>query len=219
MKSTISSIVTLALLITLLFPATTYAHSGRTDANGGHNCSAKSIRKGLCTGYHYHNGGSSGSTSSSKTSSSSSSSKSKTSSSGSSSSAKSTKEKTSSNKPAPQPQYTVLDKKLTVNDKNQTLQKSLILYDQNTYIYVRDFAAAFGYSVEVDQSKDVILSRKSNSIKIANDSGKIYLDGKYTGFNAKKINDSFYINLRAGVQWAKGKITSVDDNSVAVESK
>ena len=34
------------------------AHSGRTDSNGGHNCSDKSIAKGLCTGYHYHNGGS-----------------------------------------------------------------------------------------------------------------------------------------------------------------
>lgn len=34
------------------------AHSGRTDANGGHNCSQKSIEKGLCTGYHYHNDGS-----------------------------------------------------------------------------------------------------------------------------------------------------------------
>ena len=33
-----------------------YGHSGRTDKNGGHNCSAASIQKGLCTGYHYHNG-------------------------------------------------------------------------------------------------------------------------------------------------------------------
>ncbi|WP_257349797.1 YHYH domain-containing protein [Pseudalkalibacillus decolorationis] len=33
------------------------AHSGRTDSRGGHNCSAKSQAKGLCTGYHYHNGG------------------------------------------------------------------------------------------------------------------------------------------------------------------
>lgn len=33
------------------------AHSGRTDANGGHNCSQKSKDKGLCTGYHYHNDG------------------------------------------------------------------------------------------------------------------------------------------------------------------
>jgi hypothetical protein len=29
-------------------------HSGGTDASGGHNCSQKSIDKGLCYGYHYH---------------------------------------------------------------------------------------------------------------------------------------------------------------------
>lgn len=34
-----------------------YAHPGRTDNSGGHNCSAKSVAKGLCTGYHSHNGG------------------------------------------------------------------------------------------------------------------------------------------------------------------
>lgn len=34
-----------------------FAHSGRTDSSGGHNCSAKSQAKGLCTGYHYHNEG------------------------------------------------------------------------------------------------------------------------------------------------------------------
>lgn len=39
------------------FSSVSYAHSGRTDANGGHNCSQKSIAKGLCSGYHYHNGG------------------------------------------------------------------------------------------------------------------------------------------------------------------
>ncbi|ALC88892.1 hypothetical protein AM500_03060 [Bacillus sp. FJAT-18017] len=45
---------------------TVQAHSGRTDSSGGHNCSDKSKSKGLCSGYHYHNGGgdSSGSTSS-----------------------------------------------------------------------------------------------------------------------------------------------------------
>ena len=31
------------------------AHSGRTDAYGGHDCSETSKRKGLCSGYHYHN--------------------------------------------------------------------------------------------------------------------------------------------------------------------
>lgn len=38
-------------------PTSVSAHSGRTDSSGGHNCSAKSIAKGLCSGYHYHNGG------------------------------------------------------------------------------------------------------------------------------------------------------------------
>jgi hypothetical protein len=49
-------LVLIALFI-LVLPHQGFAHSGRTDGNGGHNCSAKSQAKGLCTGYHYHNGG------------------------------------------------------------------------------------------------------------------------------------------------------------------
>jgi hypothetical protein len=45
----------IALLLTLCC-ANAFAHSGRTDSKGGHNCSQKSIDKGLCTGYHYHSG-------------------------------------------------------------------------------------------------------------------------------------------------------------------
>jgi hypothetical protein len=50
----------LMALFVILFSTSsmTYAHSGRTDSSGGHNCSQKSINKGLCSGYHYHNGGS-----------------------------------------------------------------------------------------------------------------------------------------------------------------
>jgi len=29
-------------------------HGGGLDSSGGHNCSEKSQRKGLCSGYHYH---------------------------------------------------------------------------------------------------------------------------------------------------------------------
>jgi hypothetical protein len=39
-------------LVALSMP--TSAHSGGTDSSGGHNCSQKSIDKGLCVGYHYH---------------------------------------------------------------------------------------------------------------------------------------------------------------------
>ncbi|MGP4079996.1 YHYH domain-containing protein [Pseudalkalibacillus sp. R45] len=64
-----------SLLLTIILIVSTsdfiYAHSGRTDSSGGHNCSEKSKAKGLCTGYHYHNGGgsSSGGSSSAGTSS------------------------------------------------------------------------------------------------------------------------------------------------------
>ncbi len=48
--------IILASFLFLLAVSTAFAHSGRTDKNGGHNCSQASIDKGLCTGYHYHNG-------------------------------------------------------------------------------------------------------------------------------------------------------------------
>lgn len=54
------SLATLFFLLLIgLFAATASAHSGRTDSSGGHNCSQASINKGLCSGYHNHNGGSS----------------------------------------------------------------------------------------------------------------------------------------------------------------
>lgn len=59
MKRLLGSILALVVLLTPILSVD--AHSGRTDSSGGHNCSEKSKRKGLCTGYHYHNGGSSSS--------------------------------------------------------------------------------------------------------------------------------------------------------------
>ncbi|WP_431027041.1 YHYH domain-containing protein [Lysinibacillus sp. LZ02] len=57
------------MICLFVFSSISYAHSGRTDSSGGHNCSQKSINKGLCSGYHYHNGGSSTGSSSSNSSS------------------------------------------------------------------------------------------------------------------------------------------------------
>jgi hypothetical protein len=49
-------IATASLMIIIAFLASySSAHSGGTDSSGGHNCSQKSINKGLCSGYHYHN--------------------------------------------------------------------------------------------------------------------------------------------------------------------
>ncbi|MGN1402175.1 MAG: YHYH domain-containing protein [Bacillus sp. (in: firmicutes)] len=53
MKKLIALIVGIAIFS---LGTDTEAHSGRTDATGGHNCSEKSKAKGLCSGYHYHNG-------------------------------------------------------------------------------------------------------------------------------------------------------------------
>jgi len=51
-----TSLLKVALLLTVTSLASySLAHSGRTDSNGGHNCSQKSIERGLCSGYHYHN--------------------------------------------------------------------------------------------------------------------------------------------------------------------
>lgn len=44
------------ILLSLVFSQAALGHGGRTDSKGGHNCSAKSKQKGLCTRYHYHNG-------------------------------------------------------------------------------------------------------------------------------------------------------------------
>lgn len=67
MKKTISAFVILALsgLATAAyvkyeshehneFNAPVVGHGGGLDSRGGHNCSEKSKRKGLCSGYHYH---------------------------------------------------------------------------------------------------------------------------------------------------------------------
>ncbi|WP_148298711.1 YHYH domain-containing protein [Paenibacillus pini] len=45
----------LVVVVSVGVSSSVSAHSGRLDKNGGHNCSAKSKQKGLCTGYHYHN--------------------------------------------------------------------------------------------------------------------------------------------------------------------
>jgi hypothetical protein len=60
----------LLALCLVLFSTPVSAHSGRTDSSGGHNCSSASKAKGLCSGYHYHNGGGTSSGSSSSNSSS-----------------------------------------------------------------------------------------------------------------------------------------------------
>ncbi|MEU3679263.1 YHYH domain-containing protein, partial [Streptomyces griseus] len=58
-------LILMALMLFVPISEMAEAHSGRTDSSGGHNCSEKSKAKGLCTGYHSHNGGGDSSSSSS----------------------------------------------------------------------------------------------------------------------------------------------------------
>ncbi|MGG3664092.1 hypothetical protein [Bacillus gobiensis] len=60
------------LFLIIPFQEIVNAHPGRKDSNGGHNCSAKSQAKGLCSGYHSHNEGEESSSNSSTSDSSSS---------------------------------------------------------------------------------------------------------------------------------------------------
>ncbi|MCA0993494.1 YHYH domain-containing protein [Pseudalkalibacillus hwajinpoensis] len=129
----------LVILLIITQPISAFAHSGRTDSSGGHNCSQKSIDKGLCTGYHNHNSGNSGSSSSSSNSSSSSSSNSSSnSSSGSSTSSQSsntsnsstgsssnTSSSSQSEKPAPKPEPKI-DEKQVEADEHTSIAKSLV---------------------------------------------------------------------------------------------
>lgn len=53
MKLKVISII-VALVVSVLFSTNVFAHQGRLDSNGGHNCSEKSQAEGFCDGYHYH---------------------------------------------------------------------------------------------------------------------------------------------------------------------
>ncbi|MFE5321466.1 stalk domain-containing protein [Paenibacillus sp. NPDC056579] len=55
----IRKVLLLMFVLAISLSSLVSAHPGRLDANGGHNCSAQSKAKELCTGYHYHNGSSS----------------------------------------------------------------------------------------------------------------------------------------------------------------
>lgn len=234
-------ILSSVLLFSLVTPALALAHSGRTDSNGGHNCSAKSISKGLCTGYHYHNGGSSSKGSSSKGSSATS-----------SSAAKITKEKIINNEYATAPHckkiedkfkssdtyynyyeriwdcnyytdkgsvFTYLDLSLYLDKKYQSLNKPLISIKDSSYISVRDFSQLFGYSLDTDKAGNIILKKDKTTIEINIENNKISLNGKATAVVAVKADNSYYIPVRSAMKWANGKITAIDKSNLYISTK
>lgn len=235
MKKSLIIIILSILFLSLVMPTLALAHSGRTDSSGGHNCSAKSKAKGLCSGYHYHNGGSSSSGSSS-----------------SSASTKVTKVKVISNEYPSSPHckkvldkykssdtyynyyeriwdcnyyteygsiYSYLDLNLYLNNKYQSLNRQLINVKNLNYISVRDFANVFGFIINIDKAGDITLTKDKTVIKIFNENNKIFFNSKKTDVKAVKAEGSYYIPLRASMSWVKGNIDSVDKSIIYLSLK
>lgn len=196
-------LITMLLCISLFFSVGSLAsaHSGRTDANGGHNCSQKSKDKGLCTGYHYHNGGSSGKSSSSSSGSSKSSNSSKT---GTSKSSSSTKSSSSSSKPA----LKTSDVTLMVNGEVVALSNKPLVKDNSTYFPVREVADAIGATLSFNDAKtELTLTRAKQSVSF-----------KLSSKDIISQNNTTYAPIRAIVEKLGGSVTlDAKSNTIKVE--
>nr|WP_285855737.1 copper amine oxidase N-terminal domain-containing protein [Paenibacillus camelliae] len=169
------------------------AHSGRTDSNGGHNCSNKSIQKGLCTGYHYHNSGkSSSSTNSTST-------KSKaTSSSKNKSTSKSSKAK----------EIQTSSVKLSVDGSIVALSNKPLVKNNSTYFPIREVANEIGASISFNDNKtEVTLSKEDNKVTFKLSSNDIITQ-----------NSTTYAPIRSIVEQLGGKVSfDQKKNTIFVE--
>lgn len=161
-------IFTLLTVVMVIMSPVTSAHSGRTDSSGGHNCSAKSQSKGLCTGYHYHNSGSKSSSTSSSSKSSSSSTK------------KSTKSTTSSS--VKKEEYVKSNVKLYVNDELILLENSPLVKNDTNYYPVREVAKAIEATVSVDTNKSEINITKDKKTNILDTNSKTVITKNYVTY-------------------------------------
>ncbi|MFD2118035.1 stalk domain-containing protein [Paenibacillus yanchengensis] len=179
-------VLTIIITCLLLISSTASAHSGRLDANGGHNCSEKSKQKGLCTGYHYHRGEkaqpkatkpSKKSNQSNKSKQQSSSSKSKK-----SSQQTATSKQTKSAKQTKQtkPIYQTSKLKLFYNGKVQKLQSPAVDLKGITYYPIREISEIIGATLTVDKSNSKLSVNKEQLTVVLDDkkSNIIVVDGK-----------------------------------------
>jgi hypothetical protein len=176
-----------AIVLSLTVSSVSFAHSGRTDGNGGHNCSATSQAKGLCSGYHYHNGGSSSNGSSS----------------GSSNSTPKASEPAPKPAPAPAPPKEVIPAghvkvikpsyDVFVNGQsvpNHSIQYPVISYKDITYFPMTyKFTQALGIETAWD-AKTGFVVRKTES-----PAGTLEFDyGAATNFYAKQPDFNVFVN-------------------------
>lgn len=180
-------ILPIVLVCVLILTPITHAHSGRTDANGGHNCSEKSKQKGLCSGYHYHNSGKSDNAPSTRSTS-----EKKSSSPASQPSKTMTKEKVEV-----QPKYTVSDIEVYVN---HTLVPVIpLLSNDRTYIAVKELPSYWDIEVEwVQDEKLIRLSSADKKITLVLDSTKVFNDSKQGTLDSAPfmVNGSIYVPIK-----------------------
>jgi len=188
-KTIVLTVVMMFLLMAISSNA--LAHSGRLDSNGGHNCSDKSIQKGLCTGYHYHNGG--------KTTSSTSTTKKTTNTSKSSSSTKSSKASK---------ELQTSDVKLSVDGSIVELSNKPLVKNNTTYFPIREVANEIGASISFNDNKtEVTLSKGNKKITFKLSSNEIITQ-----------NNTTYAPIRSIVEQLGGKVTfDKKKNTIYVE--
>lgn len=179
------SIMVLALF--MAFSPLAHAHSGRTDSNGGHNCSDKSKAKGLCSGYHYHNGGNSSGSGSSG-----------------SSSTTSSKKTTNSNtktSEATKVKKSYSESNLTVFIENEKVQMDPkpILFNSANYLPLRVTAELLGAKVAWDQGTNTItISKDDRTFILTVDSTAAKINDESTTISSAPIivNNVVYVSIR-----------------------
>lgn len=172
-------LIALSLILCLSLASAASAHSGRTDADGGHNCSQKSKDKGLCTGYHYHNSGSSSKSSTSKSS--------------------TTKQSSSGTKQAAstKPAYQTSEVVLIVNGAVIDLSNKPLVKNNQTFFPVREVSKAIAAELSLnDANTELTLTRSDKSVTFKLDSKDIISHSNTT-----------YAPIRAIIEKLGGKVT------------
>ncbi|MFS0727025.1 copper amine oxidase N-terminal domain-containing protein [Paenibacillus sp. 1P07SE] len=191
--------ILLVLVFVLMFSASAAAHSGRTDSRGGHNCSEKSKAKGLCTGYHYHNGGAGDSSSKSNGSTSGSSTTSK--SSGTNSSGTSSQKQTSA--------VQTSDIIIYINDKRFYPEPKPIVAHATTMLPIRSIGEALGAQVNWDKTESAItITKQSHTVKLKLSSKQAHVNGKETALSTAPIlhKDAVFAPIRVVAEGVGAKV-------------
>lgn len=179
----------IGILMLVLFMALSpvvNAHSGRTDSNGGHNCSEKSKAKGLCSGYHYHNGGNSSEAGSSGSTTSGS----KKATTSNTKASEASKEKKS---------YSKSNLTVYIEDEKVELTPKPILFNSANYLPLRVTAELLGASVAWQQeTRTITISSEDRVFVLTVDSTAAKINDESTTISAAPIvvNDIVYVSIR-----------------------